>query len=45
MEIVDALSARDRARARELMIRHNDVTRQGLFQALAMSRQFGNIHL
>ncbi|WP_138468738.1 GntR family transcriptional regulator [Poseidonocella sp. HB161398] len=45
VEIVDALAARDRAKVRELMIRHNDVTRQGLFQALATSRQFGSIRL
>lgn len=45
LEIINALEARDRAKVRELMIRHNDVTRQGLFQALATSRQFGTISL
>lgn len=44
-EIIAALERRDRMRARELMIRHNDLTRQGLFQALAMSRKFGSIAL
>ncbi|MBU1306020.1 MAG: GntR family transcriptional regulator [Alphaproteobacteria bacterium] len=43
VEIVEALAARDRTRARGLMIRHNDVTRQGLFQALATSKGFVSI--
>jgi DNA-binding FadR family transcriptional regulator len=43
--IVDTLSKRDPAAAREIMIRHNEVTRQGLFQALASSRSFSNIAL
>ncbi|QBY00086.1 GntR family transcriptional regulator [Rhodophyticola sp. CCM32] len=43
IDIVNALAARDGATARALMIRHNDVTRQGLFQALATSRRFGSI--
>ncbi|SDI30991.1 GntR family transcriptional regulator [Alloyangia pacifica] len=45
LEIVDALARRDRKAARDLMIRHNDLTRQGLFQSLAMSRQAGTISL
>lgn len=45
IEIVDALAARDKGKVRDLMVRHNDVTRQGLFQELAMSRKFGNIRL
>jgi DNA-binding GntR family transcriptional regulator len=43
--IVDTLSKRDPAAAREIMIRHNEVTRQGLFQALASSRSFSSIAL
>lgn len=39
-EIVETLARRDKARARDLMIRHNDLTRQGLFQAFSMSRRF-----
>lgn len=34
MEIVQALSDGDAPRARDLMVRHNDVTRKGLFEAL-----------
>lgn len=43
--IVEALRKRDPGAAREIMIRHNEVTRQGLFQALASSRNMGNIAL
>jgi DNA-binding GntR family transcriptional regulator len=43
--IVETLRKRDPAAAREIMIRHNEVTRQGLFQALASSRSIGNIAL
>lgn len=45
IEIVEALAQRDRNKVRQLMIRHNDDTRHGLFQALATSRQFGSIRL
>jgi len=44
-EIVDALAARNRDEVRRLMVRHNELTRQGLFQALAASRRFGGIRL
>ena len=44
-EIVEVLSRRDPAQARQIMIRHNDQTRQGLMQALTSSRAFGSISL
>lgn len=44
-EIVEALTERDKVKARNLMIRHNDVTRQGLFQAFSQSRRFSFISL
>ncbi|UIY31538.1 FCD domain-containing protein (plasmid) [Neorhizobium galegae] len=34
-QIVETLARRDQTAAREIMIRHNEQTRQGLFQALA----------
>jgi DNA-binding GntR family transcriptional regulator len=43
--IVDTLRKRDPAAARDIMIRHNEVTRQGLFQALASSRNISSIAL
>ena len=43
--IVDVLKTRDPAAARQIMIRHNDVTREGLFSALASSRRVGQISL
>lgn len=43
--IVDTLSKRDPAAAREIMIRHNEITRQGLFQALTSSRNLSNFTL
>ena len=45
LEIVDALASRDPQRARDLMIRHNTVTREGLFDCLADSRRSGAINL
>lgn len=44
-EIVETLARRDKVRARELMIRHNDLTRQGLFQAFSTSRRFSFVSL
>lgn len=44
-EIVDALAKRDSKAARELMIRHNDVTRKGLFEVLASAPKFVSISL
>lgn len=44
-EIVEVLARRDPAEAREIMIRHNDQTRQGLVQLLTNSRGFGSIGL
>ncbi|QQA41961.1 GntR family transcriptional regulator [Pelagovum pacificum] len=43
LEIVEALARRDRQAAHELMVRHNNATRQGLFQSLATSHQMGKI--
>lgn len=43
--IVDILSKRDPDAARAVMIRHNELTRQGLFQALASSRNISSIAL
>lgn len=43
--IVEVLRKRDPLAAREIMILHNEVTRQGLFQALASSRNLSNINL
>lgn len=43
--IVETLRKRDPSAAREIMIRHNEVTRQGLFQALASSRSLSTINL
>ncbi len=43
--IVETFRKRDPAAARAIMIRHNEVTRQGLFQALATSRSLSNINL
>ncbi|BCP56084.1 GntR family transcriptional regulator [Kaistia sp. 32K] len=36
--IVETLRRRDAAAARQIVIRHNEITRQGLFQALTTSR-------
>ncbi|EPX81872.1 GntR family transcriptional regulator [Salipiger mucosus] len=44
-EIVEVLASRDPARAREIMIRHNDATRQGLMTTLANSPNFGSVSL
>ncbi|MEI4485771.1 GntR family transcriptional regulator [Frigidibacter sp. MR17.14] len=44
-DIVKVLAERNPARAREAMIHHNLVTRQGLFNALAQSNSFGHISL
>ncbi|MBB5753724.1 GntR family transcriptional regulator [Prosthecomicrobium pneumaticum] len=43
--IVEVLRRRDPAAARAIMIRHNDLTREGLFKALATSRSFAQISL
>ncbi len=43
--IVDVLRSRDPAAAKEIMIRHNTITRQGLFEALAASPKRANISL
>ena len=43
VEIVSALCARDVTRARELMTRHNDVTRKGLFEALVKAPKIVSI--
>lgn len=43
--IVDVLRKRDPAAARAIMIQHNDLTREGLFKALASSRSFAQISL
>ncbi|WP_024849356.1 MULTISPECIES: GntR family transcriptional regulator [unclassified Aminobacter] len=37
-QIVEVLSKRDPEAARDIMIRHNDITRQGLFEALTRSQ-------
>lgn len=42
-EIVRVLRRRDAHEARQIMIRHNNVTRRGLFEALAASRSHGLI--
>ncbi len=44
-EIVAVLARRDPAQARQIMIRHNDQTRQGLMQALTTGRGFASISL
>lgn len=44
-EIVQVLRARDPAAARAIMIKHNDVTRRGLFERLAMSQGFSHVML
>jgi DNA-binding GntR family transcriptional regulator len=44
-EIVETLARRDPAAAREIMIRHNEQTRQGLFQALTTGRGYDLITL
>lgn len=44
-EIVRVLRSRDPVAAREIMIRHNDMTRQNLFQVLAASRKASQISL
>jgi DNA-binding GntR family transcriptional regulator len=43
--IVETLRSRDKAAAREIMTRHNTITRQGLFEALAASPKVANISL
>ncbi|MCW6512160.1 GntR family transcriptional regulator [Lichenifustis flavocetrariae] len=43
--IVEVLKTRDPQAARQIMIRHNDITREGLFHALASSRSIGQITL
>lgn len=37
-QIVEVLSKRDPEAARDIMVRHNDITRQGLFEALTRSQ-------
>lgn len=44
-KIVEVLARRDPAAAREIMIAHNEQTRQGLFQALAKGRGYDLINL
>lgn len=44
-EIVDVLARRDPEQARAIMIRHNDITRQGLFDALTKSRGLSSFAL
>ncbi|WP_258093933.1 GntR family transcriptional regulator [Salipiger pentaromativorans] len=44
-EIVDVLASRDPEAARQIMIRHNDVTRKGLITTLASSPSFGTVSL
>ncbi|CDZ61742.1 GntR family transcriptional regulator [Neorhizobium galegae] len=44
-QIVETLARRDQTAAREIMIRHNEQTRQGLFQALATGRGYDLINL
>ena len=44
-EIVQVLRARDPAAARAIMIKHNDVTRRGLFERLAMALGFSLVML
>ncbi|WP_293860104.1 GntR family transcriptional regulator [uncultured Alsobacter sp.] len=44
-EIVDVLRRRDPAAARAIMIRHNEITRRGLFAALTSSRSHGLISI
>ena len=43
--IVEVLKRRDPAAARQVMIRHNDLTRQGLLRSLASSPNFAQINL
>lgn len=43
--IVGVLKARDPVEARQIMIRHNDLTRQGLLRSLASSPNFAQINL
>ena len=43
--IVEVLKARDPVEARQIMIRHNDLTRQGLLRSLASSPNFAQINL
>lgn len=43
--IVETLASRDQAAAKEIMILHNEQTRQGLFQALAAGRGYDLINL
>lgn len=43
--IVDVLKTRDPVASRLIMIRHNDITRQGLLKALASSPSFAQINL
>ncbi|SEQ21789.1 transcriptional regulator, GntR family [Faunimonas pinastri] len=44
-EIVEVLRSRDRDAARAIMIRHNEVTRQGLVQQIASSKRIGQMAL
>jgi DNA-binding GntR family transcriptional regulator len=44
-EIVRVLRRRGAVEARQIMIRHNEVTRRGLFEALASSRSHGLISI
>ncbi|MBD0417512.1 GntR family transcriptional regulator [Oryzicola mucosus] len=44
-QIVETLASRNQTTAREIMIRHNEQTRQGLFQALATGRGYDLINL
>jgi DNA-binding GntR family transcriptional regulator len=43
--IVEVLRKRDPVPARAIIIRHNEITRQGLFQALASSRSLTSVNL
>ena len=44
-DIVDTLTARDKDAARVIMIRHNELTRQGLIQQIATSKSFSRLAL
>lgn len=44
-QIVEVLAKGDPAQAREIMIHHNEQTREGLMLALTSSRRFGSISL
>ena len=44
-QIVDAFRSRDPEAARAIMIRHNEVTREGLVQQITSSKRIGQIAL